>query len=425
MTTPAVRPESAVLPTNALGYVDIVNFRPPVGALVPDRNEPEVQAALAYANERRQPDAPLRVLPVDGGLALVDVESYRRWWALRHVGSGIGQVKAEWVEVITGEGAPTAPLESRGASARKRREVVVATGPSATVRLPLDGITVDPDIQTRAAMNDDTVADYAEAMLAGARFPPVDVFREGKGTAWLADGFHRVAAAHHAGLADIDVVVHPGGRREALLHAVGANARHGLRRTIADRRRAIEALLRDPEWGARSDNWIAERCGVDHKTVAAVRSTWEFPKCSAVETADGRVMKTARIGRRAAAERDPESNELGAGGGSSGVEVGQTDPAVEPNTVPTAIASVTSEDPAEATASPEVGEPPRTRGVTSPSEPDADRAAGTSPLLADLDRAERRIVDRLRNLAVTSPADAAIWAERHVAAVAAAASAIP
>ena len=84
MAAPAVRPESATLPTNALGYVDIINFRPPVGALVPDRNDPEVHALLARTNERRAPEKPIRVHAVDGGFALADIESYRAWWALRH-----------------------------------------------------------------------------------------------------------------------------------------------------------------------------------------------------------------------------------------------------------------------------------------------------------------------------------------------------
>jgi hypothetical protein len=50
--------------------------------------------------------------------------------------------------------------------------------------------------------------------------------------------------------------------RGPLLHAVGANARHGLRRTNADKRRAVELLLADAEWAAKSSNWIAQTRGV-------------------------------------------------------------------------------------------------------------------------------------------------------------------
>ena len=62
-----------------------------------------------------------------------------------------------------------------------------------------------------------------------------------------------------------------GTRRDAVLHSVGANAQHGLRRTNADKRRAVETLLRDEEWSGWSDSEIARRCGVSHPTVAKVR----------------------------------------------------------------------------------------------------------------------------------------------------------
>jgi hypothetical protein len=64
-----------------------------------------------------------------------------------------------------------------------------------------------------------------------------------------------------------------------MLHAVGVNANHRLRRTAADKRRAIVAMLRDPQWAKWSDREIGKRCAVDHKTVAKVRAelTGEFP----------------------------------------------------------------------------------------------------------------------------------------------------
>jgi hypothetical protein len=67
------------------------------------------------------------------------------------------------------------------------------------------------------------------------------------------------------------------GRR--VLEAVGANANHGLRRSSADKRRSVLAMLRDPEWSGWSDREIGKRCAVDHKTVAKVRSeiTGDFP----------------------------------------------------------------------------------------------------------------------------------------------------
>lgn len=107
------------------------------------------------------------------------------------------------------------------------------------------------------------------------------VFSEGDGVYWLAEGFHRHGAAVQAGLETVACEVRSGGLREAILHSVGANATHGVRRSIADRRRAVAILLEDdlvaidPETGNPwSDREIARRCAVDHKTVARVREDY-------------------------------------------------------------------------------------------------------------------------------------------------------
>ena len=59
--------------------------------------------------------------------------------------------------------------------------------------------------------------------------------------------------------------------RDAKLFAAGANADHGLRRTQADKRSAILALLTDKEWRGWSDREIARRTATSDKTVAKVR----------------------------------------------------------------------------------------------------------------------------------------------------------
>lgn len=134
----------------------------------------------------------------------------------------------------------------------------------------LAALTRDPELACRAAgVKKSTVAEYAEAMRAGAAFPPVVVFVDQKGAHWLADGFHRCAAAELAGLAEIFADIREGSRKDALLHAASANSSHGLRRTNADKRRAVLLVLGSfPKW---SDRKIGEACGVDHKTVAAAR----------------------------------------------------------------------------------------------------------------------------------------------------------
>ena len=151
--------------------------------------------------------------------------------------------------------------------------VTLADAPRADVRwLPLGEIRRDGGTQPRAALDDETLAEYAEAMKAGAEFPPVIVFYDGAAY-WLADGFHRVNAAMRAELTTVAAQVMAGTQRDAILYSTGANAAHGLRRTNADKRRAVERLLRDDEWGKWADREIARRCNVSDKTVAAVRAS--------------------------------------------------------------------------------------------------------------------------------------------------------
>ncbi len=137
----------------------------------------------------------------------------------------------------------------------------------------------DGGAQMRIEMKPDVVREYADDMADGHIFPPVVVYFDGT-TYWLADGYHRVDAARLLDRETIEAEVRAGGERDAILHGVGSNASHGLRRTQADKRKAVERLVRDEEWGKWSNRKIAEAARVDHKTVAKVRRDLlggEFP----------------------------------------------------------------------------------------------------------------------------------------------------
>ena len=97
------------------------------------------------------------------------------------------------------------------------------------------------------------------------------IYYDGK-VYWLADGFHRVRAKEKIGAKEVSAEVIPGQLRDAILHSVGANAAHGLRRTNADKYRAVERLLRDREWRKWSNREISRRCGVSHAFVGQVRN---------------------------------------------------------------------------------------------------------------------------------------------------------
>lgn len=136
--------------------------------------------------------------------------------------------------------------------------------------LPIESITLDPEIQPRQQLNQEVVTEYAEAMRQGSKFPPVIVFYDGT-KFWLADGFHRVQAKETNGELEILAEVELGSQREAKLFAVGANTDHGLRRTSADKRRAVKSLLNDLKWSQWSNREIARRCGVSHEMVRLIR----------------------------------------------------------------------------------------------------------------------------------------------------------
>ncbi len=150
-------------------------------------------------------------------------------------------------------------------------------GAARPLSMPLSvaALRVDPGVQMRAGGLDGSRVDqYTEAMIAGDDFPPVVVFNS-SGVFWLADGFHRVAAAERAGLSEVPALVQQGDRRAALLYAAGANAGHGLDRTDDDKRRAVDMVLGDPEWRSWSDAEIARRCRVSAPFVAGRRALLE------------------------------------------------------------------------------------------------------------------------------------------------------
>lgn len=148
--------------------------------------------------------------------------------------------------------------------------------------LNLRSIRIDGGTQSRAELNHATVDEYSEAMAEGDTFPPIVVFFDGS-SYWLADGFHRYFGADHAGLTEIQAEVLHGTQQDAQLFSFSVNAAHGLRRTNADKRKAVMGALQHPVSGQWSDNKIAKHCGVSHPTVASVRASLEkFTSESAV-----------------------------------------------------------------------------------------------------------------------------------------------
>jgi hypothetical protein len=164
--------------------------------------------------------------------------------------------------------------------------------------------------QVRVALSEIVIREYADALARGDEFPPIEVYYD-ETVHWLADGFHRLQAAKQAGRDSIAATIHPGGKREALLHALSANDTHGYRRTDADRRHAVELMLADPEWREWNNSAIARQCRVSEFLVRTVRQeraptpeTQEPPERTRKVTRGGKtyIMRTRRIGTAARAK---------------------------------------------------------------------------------------------------------------------------
>ena len=168
--------------------------------------------------------------------------------------------------------------------------------------LGLDEIRIDGGTQPRVAIDQGIVDEYAEQYSGGVDLKPVIVFHDGA-TYWLADGFHRYWANRKIKSDYIYAHVHHGTQRDAILYSVGANADHGLRRTNGDKRKAVLTMLTNPlvsvddDGNPWSNNAIAQRCQVDPKTVASVRSGMEIHSCVTRKGTDGKVYNTSKIGR--------------------------------------------------------------------------------------------------------------------------------
>jgi hypothetical protein len=146
-----------------------------------------------------------------------------------------------------------------------------------TKSLNLAAIRVDGGTQSRVAINQDAVAEYAQVITDGDTLPAITVFLDGADY-WLADGFHRLFAHKAAGKASILADVLTGTCRDAVLYSLAANTVHGLRPNNDDKRKAVGIMLADPEWSKLSIREIAKHCGVSHTLVLRMQKPDPAPQ---------------------------------------------------------------------------------------------------------------------------------------------------
>jgi len=139
-----------------------------------------------------------------------------------------------------------------------------------TKTIKLNEIVIDAGTQQRVTINNDVVAEYAEAMRCGTKFPAITVFFNGS-SYYLVDGYHRYNATKDAGIDDILADVIDGTKREAVLYSLGVNNSHGIRLTNSDKRKAVLTMLEDDEWCHWTDTQISKHCKVTQQFVSKIR----------------------------------------------------------------------------------------------------------------------------------------------------------
>ena len=139
-----------------------------------------------------------------------------------------------------------------------------------TKTLSVDVLRTDGDTQSRIAISEDTVTEYAELIASSNgewTMGPVDVFHDGTDY-FVADGFHRTMAALRTGRASIPCRIHKGTAKDARIFGMTANDRHGLRMSRADKRACVEWLL--DNGGKMTQAELAQKAGVCLRLVSKV-----------------------------------------------------------------------------------------------------------------------------------------------------------
>lgn len=125
-----------------------------------------------------------------------------------------------------------------------------------TKNIPIELIVIDADTQSRVAIDEQTVSDYADALEHGVALPPVNVEHDGI-RYYLTDGFHRYFAHKRIDRKVIECEVTEGTADDARWMAARANVDNGLRRTNIDKRKAVAMPLARNSVLPRCSFWYA------------------------------------------------------------------------------------------------------------------------------------------------------------------------
>lgn len=138
--------------------------------------------------------------------------------------------------------------------------------------LDLATLTLDPAIQPRAGLDEDTVLEYVEAQERDETFPPL-LAVETSTDLLLIDGWHRVEAAKRRGVDRLPTRIVRGSREVAIEISAQCNARHGRPRSAADLGKVLAMLIALPRWKQATDASLAAHCRVSRQALQRARSS--------------------------------------------------------------------------------------------------------------------------------------------------------
>lgn len=134
--------------------------------------------------------------------------------------------------------------------------------------LQISQLNLDAGTQSRAEpVSDAVVREYAGLLADGVKLPPISVVTDGTHY-WPTDGFTRLRAEMSLGSDSIRANVMAGTLEDARWASLAANKAHGVARSNADKRRALEEALDHPRSSGMKARELARHLGLHHSTVS-------------------------------------------------------------------------------------------------------------------------------------------------------------
>jgi len=112
-----------------------------------------------------------------------------------------------------------------------------------TILVNVEDLVLDHEYQSRFSLDQGAVKKYAEAMKAGAEFPPITIGKV-NGAPVVIDGWHRVTAARKIGRTTLPAILVENPEHELGWLAAEANLKHGVPLKRGELRNVFRAYVR-------------------------------------------------------------------------------------------------------------------------------------------------------------------------------------